>query len=454
VLTVEEIVEATAAKLTAAPENGRSQAFQRVVVDSRQANPGSLFVALKGERVDGHDFISDAIARGATGLLVHLPPVEVPAGVAVLQVADPLAALWALARQRRERSRVRVIGITGSVGKTTCKELTASVLSLRYVTLKNEGNLNTEIGLPLTLLELTSQHQAAVLEMGMFAAGDIALLCELARPDVGVITNIGPTHMERLGSLEAIAAAKAELIESLPAEGVAILSRDDPLVSALAGRTKARVLWYGTTAESDIRGDSIESRGLDGFSFDLTYAGETVRVSTPLPGRHNLHNLLAAAAVGLTEGLSLAEVAEALGKARPTFRLRVVAGANGSTIIDDSYNASPISVLAALDLLAETPGRHLALLGDMRELGAAEAEGHAAIGRRGASTTDVLYATGEKASLIADAARAAGHPDVRIVHDRAEAIEALKQDLRAGDHLLVKASRALELERVVQALAR
>src|SRR5581483_227882 len=244
VLTVEEIVEATAAKLTAAPENGRSQAFQRVVVDSRQANPGSLFVALKGERVDGHDFISDAIARGATGLLVHLPPVEVPAGVAVLQVADPLAALWALARQRRERSRVRVIGITGSVGKTTCKELTASVLSLRYVTLKNEGNLNTEIGLPLTLLELTSQHQAAVLEMGMFAAGDIALLCELARPDVGVITNIGPTHMERLGSLEAIAAAKAELIESLPAEGVAILSRDDPLVSALAGRTKARVLWY------------------------------------------------------------------------------------------------------------------------------------------------------------------------------------------------------------------
>jgi UDP-N-acetylmuramoyl-tripeptide--D-alanyl-D-alanine ligase len=260
--------------------------------------------------------------------------------------------------------------------------------------------------------------------------------------------------MERLGSLEAIAAAKAELIQSLSAQGVAIHNRDDPLVSALAGRTKARVLWYGNSAESDVRGDNVESRGLDGFSFDLTNAGESVRVSTPLPGRHNLHNLLAAAAVGLTEGLSLAEVADALARARPTSRLRVVAGVNGSTIIDDSYNASPISVLAALDLLAETPGRHLALLGDMRELGAAEAEGHSAVGRRAAGATDVLYVTGEKASLIAEAARAAGDPEVHVVRQHEEAIKALQRELRSGDCLLVKASRALELERVVQALER
>ncbi|HXG36004.1 MAG TPA: UDP-N-acetylmuramoyl-tripeptide--D-alanyl-D-alanine ligase [Dehalococcoidia bacterium] len=427
--------------------------FPRAVVDSRQVEPGDLFVALRGQRQDGHDFILDAAERGAAGVMVEKGLPDYPRGVAAFQVTDCLEALQRLAAYKRSSQTLRVIGITGSVGKTTCKELTAAVLSQRYVTLKSEGNLNTEIGLPLTLLELTERHQAAVLEMGMLAPGDIALLCRIAQPQVGLITNIGPVHLERLGSLEAIASAKAEIIEALPApEGTAVLNGDDPMVCQLATRTQARVVFYGSGKDCQVRGSHLRSYGLDGFSFRITYGGQSQEVKMSLPGKHNLHNALAAAAVALLEGISLEEIVEALSRARMQNRLRLLAGPAGSRILDDSYNASPASMLAALDLLAETRGRKLALLGDMRELGAAEEEGHRRVGQWAARTTDVLLVIGEKAELIAEAARQSGHADVRVLPDKKAAAEMLKRDLRMGDYLLVKASRAMALETVVEAL--
>ena len=448
----EMLIEATAPSAETLPA-----LLSRAVTDSRDVQPGDLFIALRGERQDGHDFIVEAVARGATAVMVERP-VSGAANATVFQVDDCLAALQRLAARRRAirlRPTARVIGVTGSVGKTTCKETIAAVLSRRYVTLKNRGNLNTEIGLPLTLLELTERHEKVVLEMGMFAPGDIALLCEIARPHVGVITNISAVHLERLGSLEAIAGAKAELLQALPPspEGVAVLNGDDPLVTELASRTKAKIIFYGTGNHCDVRGSELTGHGLEGISFRITNKDSSVHVATPLAGRHNLYNCLAAAAVGLAEGLSLDEVAEGLRGIEPDSRLRTVQTAIGATIIDDSYNASPASMLAALDLLSEMKGRRFALLGDMLELGAAEEWGHREVGRRAAAVVDVLFTIGDKARLIAESAKAAGLRDVRINEGKDEVTEALAQELKSGDYLLVKASRSLALETVVQALS-
>ncbi len=427
--------------------------FTGVAIDSRRVSPGELFLALPGERHDGHQFLAEAVSRGARGLVVSRPVVEPYRDVVTFQVSDTLQALQRLgAGCLADHPGLQVIGVTGSVGKTTCKELIASVLSARYRVLKSTGNLNTEIGLPLSLAGLEAGHQAAVLEMGMTARGDIALLCRIAPPCIGVVTSIAPVHLERLGSLGAIAAAKGELLEALPPDGVAIVNGDSPWAHRLAARTRARVVFYGLSPQCQVRGEGLESHGLDGISFYLCARGERVPVRSPMPGRHNLHNLLAAAAVALEMGMTLEEVASALACARTDLRLRVVEGPRGSTIIDDSYNASPPSVLAALDLLGELPGRRLALLGDMRELGPADEEGHRQVGVRAAATTDVLLLVGERAPLMAEAAREAGHRDVRVLLDKEEAAALLARELQPGDYLLVKASRALALETVVEAL--
>lgn len=448
-IAIEDILQAAEPLLVAARTAGQA-GFSRVVIDSRAAQPGDLFVALRGEHHDGHDFMGEAAAAGATGAVVERP-VAVPDGVALFHVRNSLEALQRLAAHRRDRHDVRVVGVTGSVGKTTCKELIAAVLGRRYSVLKNEANLNTEIGLPLSLLNLTQEHERAVLEMAMHARGEIDRLCRIARPQIGVVTNIGPVHLERLGSLAAIAAAKAELVESLPVDGVAVLNGDDPRTAALATRTRARCLLYGQSAQCQVRGDELVSRGLDGISFRLTGGEASVAVSTALPGRHHLYPCLAAAAVAVSEGMTLAEIADALAAARPELRLRVLSGPNGSTIIDDSYNASPASMTAALDLLAELPGRRIALLGEMRELGAAEEEGHRCVGERAAASADLLFVVGERAHPLAEAARAAGQTP-RQLESKDEAAEVLRSELRTGDHLLVKASRALALETVVDAL--
>ena len=424
--------------------------FERGAIDSREVQPGDLFFALQGDRQDGHEFVSQAIGAGASGAVVERP-LNAPDGASVFHVSDSLHALQELAAWWRRRHGLQVIAVTGSVGKTTCKELIASVLSARFPTLKSEANLNTEIGIPLTLLRLTKEHQRAVLEFGMYARGDIALLARIALPRIGVVTNIGPVHLERLGSQGAITAAKAELVEALPADGVVVLNGDDARTAGLASRTQARVVYFGLSEQCDVRGTDLISRGLDGIDFRLTTSTGSADVRLPLPGRHLVYAALSASAVAIEEGMPLRELTAALAETKLDVRSRVVPGPNSSTILDDSYNASPASMQAALDLLSELPGRRIALLGDMLELGPAEREGHLRVGELAASACDLLLTVGERARVIADGARDAG-AEVRHLTSTSEAIDALKHDLRAGDHLLIKASRAMAFEEVVSAL--
>lgn len=446
-----DVWEATKGLLVASRGPGHV-AFGRASIDSRETEPGDLFFALKGERQDGHDFVAQAFTAGAVGAVVERP-VGAPDDAALFHVSDSLKALQQLAASRRRRHDVRVVGVTGSVGKTTCKEIIASVLSRRYNTLKSEANLNTEIGIPLTLLRLTSEHARAVLELAMYARGDIALLCEISAPQIGVVTNIGPVHMERLGSMGAIVATKAELVEALPDDGLAILNGDDARTAALATRTRARVVLYGQSQQCHLRASDVSGHGLDGISFRLTHGNDSAHVSCPLPGKHHIYPALAAAAVAINDGMSLDEAADALAEARPELRMRILDGPNGSRILDDSYNASPASMVAALDLLAELPGRRIALLGEMRELGAAEEEGCRLVGERAAAgACDMLLVIGERAQPIAEAARDGGLKNVQFLESNEVAIKALLNELGAGDQLLVKASRAVALEAIVDAL--
>jgi UDP-N-acetylmuramoyl-tripeptide--D-alanyl-D-alanine ligase len=452
-----------------------------VVVDSRSAIPGSLFVAFPGECVDGHDFVLDAFDRGAVAALVERP-VGTGGVVDVRQpltyemttdlhlpvcivVGNTLEALQQLATYWRARHSVRVIGITGSVGKTTTKELTHAVLSARYRTLKSEGNLNNEIGLPLTLMHLTDAHERVVLEMGMYVGGEISTLVNIARPQVGVVTNIGPVHMERAGTIRAIADAKAELVEALPPapQGVAILNQDEHLVREMAGRTQARVFTYGLSEQADLWADHIEGVGLDGIRFSLHYQGETVRIRAPLLGRHSVHTALRAAAVGLVEGLGWEEIVSGLQGDTPQLRLVAVHGPNGSLLLDDTYNASPASTIAALNLLAELPaaspapvagGRRVAVLGDMLELGAYEQMGHRLVGRRVIDAADLLVTVGSLGRIIAEESLAGGMPEERVIvlPDVEAAKDRLPAIIRQGDVVLIKGSRGVRLDQLVDSL--
>ena len=377
-----------------------------IVIDSREAEPGSLFVALPGEHTDGHNFVAHAFSRGALVALVsrpvdgpyltldaRLPDQELsvqPGEHVCILVDDTQVALQQIAAAWRTRFAPRVIGVTGSVGKTTTKEIIAAVLGQRYVTLKSPGNLNNEIGLPLTVLQMEERHERVVLEMGMYDVGEIAQLCRIARPHVGVITNVGPVHLERLGTVERVAQAKAELVQALPADGVAVLNADDPMVSAMAAQTRARVFRYGLLPDADLWADDIAGEGLEGIRFRFHYQGDLVHVRVPLLGRHSVHTALRATAVGLIEGLSWDEIVPGLQNVETQLRLMVVRAVNGATLLDDTYNASPASTLAALNLLADLAighGRRIAVLGDMLELGSYEEEGHrivrSACGRRG-----------------------------------------------------------------------
>ena len=446
-----------------------SRELAGVVIDSRKVTPGSLFVALRGERQDGHDFVADAFGRGAVAALVSraVPggwptwpvqgawPEGAVEGPVCLQVPDVLVALQEVASAWRSRCRCRVVAVTGSVGKTSTKEAIAQVLARRGRVLKSEGNLNNEIGLPLTLLHLRAEHQWAVVEMGMYAPGEIARLVEIARPAVGVVTNVGPVHLERLGSIEAIARAKAELPQGLPAEGVAILNGDDERVRAMAEVTRAHAITFGLGAGCDLRATDVESHGLAGLAARFHHQGHVHQVRLPWLGRHNVYVALAAAAVGAAEGLAWSEITEGLAEAGTLGRMAILAGHAGSTILGDTYNACPASMLADLDLLAELQGRRLALLGDMLELGAYEEEGHRQVGRRAAEVLDVLATVGPRAHWIAEEARRC-NPGLAVTawQDREEAAAWLRSQLMPGDYVLVKGSRGMALDQVVPLLQR
>lgn len=450
-LSYGQVTQALGPLLREARPGGRGR-FRTVSNDSRTLRPGDLFFALKTEQRDGHDFLGHAIEGGAAGAVVQREDVEVPAGVALFRVADTQRALGELAGWWRSRRQVKVIGVAGNVGKTTTKEIAAAVLGARYGVLKSPANFNDEAGISMSLFGLKPRHQRAVLEMAMYSLGEIRRLCEIARPEVGVITNVGPTHLERLGSMEALANAKAELVESLPPHGAAILNGDDPIVRGMSARTRAHTVLFGTGPGCEVRGRLVGSRGLEGIGFVLEYQGAEAQVSAPLPGRHLLHNALAAAAVGLVDGMSLQEVAQALAKARVPLRLQVYRGRQGATILDDSYNASPASMLAALDLLGEVPGRRIAVLGDMRELGPEEERGHRVVGQRAAEVAEVIHAVGQLGRIIGETARQAGHPCVALWDSKEEAAREVAGSLEPGDVVLLKASRALALETVLPIL--
>ena len=440
-------------------------------IDSRQVIPGSLFVAIPGENVDGHNFISDAFKRGASFALIQndvpasFPTLDLRGGLSAdsplkldsllcLRVDNTISALQQIARFWRRKLDLRVIGITGSVGKSTTKEMVGEVLGIRYRTLKNLGNLNNEIGLPLTILKLGIGYERAVLEMGFYVPGEIQFLCDIAQPQIGVVTNVGTVHAERAGSQEAIAKVKSELIQSLPSDGVAILNFDDPWVRKMEEKSKARVFFYGLSPEAHLWADQIEGLGLDGIRFRLHYKGETLHSHIPMIGRHSVHTALRAASVGLNDGLTWQEIFEGLSHGHAQLRLVAVRSGSGALILDDTYNASPESMLAALNLLDEMDGRKIAVLGDMLELGPYEKQGHEMVGMRSAQVVTTLLTLGARARMIADAARRAGlKPSHIFEFEKPEMIvDWLNKNLTSNDAVLIKGSHGLRMDRITAAL--
>ena len=425
-------------------------------VDSRAVMPGNLFVALPGDRTDGHAHLADAIERGASAVLVTRPPADATAlgDVTVIRVADGITALQAVAAGWRRRFDPLVVGITGSIAKTSTKEAVATVLRTGFATLKSEGNQNNEIGLPLTVLRLGPEHGAAVLEMGMYSGGEIADLAAIAAPSIGVVTAVQPVHLSRIGSIEAVGRAKGELLEALPRTGTAVLNQDDPIVRRMDARTSARALRYGFAEDADIRAEDLTSDGLRGMRFRLRTPLGTRPLRIPTLGALSVHNAAAAAAVGVAAGLSFDAIEAGLAAGWSAPHRAQVVPLRGATIIDDSYNASPASVRAALDLLAGIPGRHVAVLGAMLELGPGHEAGHRSVGEAAAAVVDRLIVVGQDARGIIEGAVDAGLDRGRIHHvvGPEMAMDALRPRLRDGDIVLVKASRGLELDRVVDLL--
>ena len=475
-LTLADVIEG----LTGWRPAALDQPIADVHIDSRNAVAEGMFFALRGEEQDGHAFIPHALSQGCRVIVAQRAPesgcVVVDARDAeafrqqagrllsfesisetpvCLLVSDSLAALQQLADFWRTRHPVRAIGVTGSVGKTTSKEKIAAVLSQRYRVLKSERSINTATGLPLTLLRLTSAHERVVLEMGGgYALGEIAHLARIARPQIGVVTNVGPTHLERMGTIERIALNKSELVKSLPPDGVAVLNFDDPLVREMAAKASGRVFFYGLTPQADLWANEIESQGLEGLRFRFHYGDEVIHARVPLLGRHSVHTALRAAAVGLIEGLSWQEIMDGLQEGGQ-LRLVVVRGINGSTLLDDTYNSSPASAFAALNLLDDLEGRKIAVLGDMLELGSYEDEGHRKVGRRAMDVVDLLVAVGPRGRIIGQEALACGMDAeaVTIVEHNEAAIAYLRQNIEPGDTILVKGSRGMTMEEIVNSLA-
>ncbi len=466
-LTLADALEA----LTNLRLESNTPVITEAAIDSRQVIPGSLFVAIPGEHVDGHDFLGEAFKRGASFALIQqdvdasLRTLDLRSGLQAdtipsltfplcLRVENTVTALQQIARFWRRQLDIRVIGITGSVGKSTTKEMIAEVLSQRYRTLKSPGNLNNEIGLPLSILKLSSGYQRAVLEMGFYVPGEIALLCDIALPQVGVVTNIGTVHAERAGSQEIIARGKSELVQSLPEDGVAILNFDDPWVRKMEEKTRAQVFFYGLSSESDLWADNVEGQGLEGIRFRLHYKRETLHVRVPLIGRHSVHTALRATAVGLVEGLTWQEIFDGLNQGHTQLRLVAVRSKTGALILDDTYNASPESMLAALNLLDELDGRKIAVLGDMLELGQYEHQGHEMVGLRAAQVADMLLTLGTRAHIIAEAARRSGMRKSSILEfDELEPIvDWLNENLAVNDSVLIKGSHGLRMDRIVNIL--
>ena len=444
------------ARLLAAPlhsqPNVSAEPFTEIVIDSREVTPGALFVALPGEQADGHQYVDHALQQGAAAVLVSAA--SQLTGETHFVVDDPLSALQAAGRQWRQERSARIIGITGSVGKTTLREAAFQLLQQRHQVHQSPRNFNGDIGLPIALLGIKPSDAWAVIEIGPYSEEEMQLLVTSARADVGIVTNVGPTHLERFGSFADTERIKGMLPASVPPHGLAILNGDDPRVRRMAQRTRASVVTYGLGPDADLQAQNITAHGFAGIEFDLhdRRTGETVPVRAPLIGAHLAMTALPAAAAALHAGFTLPEAAEALSHLTPGSRLAQRQARSGATIIDDSYNAAPLSMQAALDLLQSCAPRRIALLGDMYELGTEERAAHEAIGEYAVSRCDWLLAVGERSRDLAEAAHRSGHPNVCWLADSDRAAAILARRLTPADTLLVKASHAMHLERVVERL--
>ena len=438
--------------LSAAGEFDRSAVAQGYSIDSRTVQPGELFFAVKGEQMDGHDFVGQALEKGAAAAVIRKDQLaRYPLKTRLMTVDDTLGGLQTLSGAVRRLWGRTLVGVTGSTGKTTTKEAIAHVLSTRFRVLKSEGNFNNHFGLPLTLLRIEPQHDLAVIEMGMSHAGEIAALAKIAQPEIGVVTNVAPVHLEFFRSVAEIARAKYELIEALPAGGTAVLNGDDEYVSQFGRDFHGKVVLYSLRASADVRAENIQSRGWEGSSFDVVVGGCREEAVLQLVGRHNIHNALAAVAVGLERGLSPSEAVAALASLAPAEQRGQVVKLGNITVINDCYNCNPKALEAMVDLLATMPAkRRIVVAGAMLELGPAGADLHRQAGRHMAGRKiDLLLGVRGEAQQMVEAARQAGM-QAEFVATPEEAGEWLIRETRNGDVVLLKASRGVKLERALE----
>jgi len=446
-LKLTRIAEFISAQGEFAPE----EAAQAYSIDSRTIGPGRLFFAVKGERLDGHDFVGQALEKGAVAAVVRKDQLGRYAGqTRLLAVEDTLVALQTLATAVRKLWGKPLIGVTGSAGKTTTKEAIAHVLSTRFRALKSEGNFNNHFGLPLMLLKLEPEYDVAVIEMGMSHAGEIRALAKIAQPEIGVVTNVAPVHLEFFDSLAGIARAKYELVESLPANGVAVLNADDEYVSQFGRDFKGKVVMYGTRVTADVRAENIRSKGAEGTEFDVVIGMVREHASLPLVGEHNVLNALSAVAVGVERGLKPAEAVGALATLAPAEKRGQVLQVGNITAINDCYNSNPKALEAMVDALAGMAAkRRIVVAGEMLELGPAGEEMHRRAGRHIAGKKiDLLLGVRGLAQAMVEGARLGGI-SAEFVTASEDAGEWLAREARDGDVILLKASRGVKLEKAL-----
>jgi UDP-N-acetylmuramoyl-tripeptide--D-alanyl-D-alanine ligase len=421
-------------------------------IDSRTIAPGQLFFAVKGERLDGHDFVAAALDRGAVGAVVRADQLHrFPQKISLLPVEDTLTALQSLATAVRKLWGKPLIGVTGSAGKTTTKEAIAHVLGSNFRVLKSEGNFNNHFGLPLMLLKIEPEHDLAVIEMGMSHGGEIRALAKIAQPEIGVVTNVAPVHLEFFDSVAGIARAKYELVESLPASGIAVLNADDEYVSQFGRGFKGSVISYGRSSTADVRAENVGSCGASGSQFDILTPAGHAHATLPLVGEHNILNALAAVSVGLARGMTIEESAAALATMKPADKRGQVLQLDNITVINDCYNSNPKALNAMVDALASMKAqRRIVVAGEMLELGPAGEEMHRDAGQHmGEKKIDLLVGVRGLAQAMVERARDAGTNAVFVATPE-EAGEWLARETRDGDVVLLKASRGVKLEKALE----
>lgn len=438
-------------------DNGNKSEASCVVIDSRKVEAGGIFIATRGERVDGHSFISQAAEKGALAVVCEKEPEN--CSIPYILVEDSFQALKDIAEFYREQLTIPVVGITGSVGKTSTKEMIASVLSEGFRVLKTEGNFNNEVGLPLTVLEIRAEHEAAVLEMGISDFGEMHRLSKIAKPDICVMTNIGQCHLENLGSREGILKAKSEIFDFMNPDGYVFVNGDDDMLAKVKGKGNREPVHFGLNPSNEVFASGVMNKGLLGSEAVIHMDLGVFPVEIPLPGSHMVYNALAAAAVGKCMGLSKQQIQDGISGVQAVGGRSHVVTLPSRTLIDDCYNANPVSMKAALDLLAMALGRKVAILGDMFELGEREKELHAEVGAYALQKDiDVLLCTGELSKYMYESAleqqkiTASKQTEIYYFKTRDEMLAELKNILKSGDNILIKASHGMQFERVVEHL--